>query len=747
MELSFTLRTQDYEVWRPDRLWNRPMELPEEDKSFHLCARHRVMKLKRSDFFGWPKDKELPPDTLFGLLAQVLERREDCVMCRLIADSVSHTRHANFAEVIGCWIRDGILEGQETTSLRLRIIPEMVGPEDAFAPFDIVPLGTAGVVAQPFSGRTVNPDQIDLDLVQSWVSNCNNWHGVECAGSTRGVERISVFDPFIRLLDLDEDRLVELRNPEPYVALSYVWGTDRVFLTIGDNIEELKRPVGLSQYHGMFPKSIQDAMTLTKTLGYRHLWVDSICIIQDSSSDKMTQLAAMDRVYTQAALTIVAAGGDNANAGLPGLSPSSRKLTQARAGYSSDLQLVALQLDCQVAVETTRWNQRGWTYQERLLSRRYLFFLNNTVYFQCAKAVWSEDHFAEHKDLRQTAAMMDIRLSRSWQPPVMIKRTKYRLDLQEPSVSPAQDHLRDVLFPTYCQLITEYTVRSMSYPSDRLNGITGILSVLDRDGYMDYLHGLPKPVMEAAILWQPQRDLTRVPVDPITEKFQWPSWSWAGWIGGVVYDAEHDYNGHEPLSSGSLRTRSITKMRGCYLNEFDFIDDFVDTRLRMYRTPTAPTYGLHIRTKTSMFRLIPEDHSGQPNLHPSLNRFGISHVPPVPAHKDTDKYPGESWLGSVRLPMSYQQNFSNEFEFIVLSEAYVFSSEELLWSDSRDNEPFSLFNVMLIRRIYQRGYWSIQEGNGAMVPQDGCTVERIGVGRMKKEAWSNVEEVKDFILV
>lgn len=416
MSWSLQRRTQANEADRPDRLWRRHVELPEEDKSFHLCARHRVMNLKKSDFMNWPKDKELPPDTHFGTLAEVLERREYCVMCRLIADSVSHTNRADHAEVIGCWIRDGMLYGQETTSLRLRIAPDMAGSEDPFAPFDIVALGSVGEDAAPFSGKTVNPDQIDLELVQSWVSNCNNWHGAECAGSTHSDNRITAFDPFIRLLDLEEDRLVEPKEPNPYVALSYVWGTKPVFQTLMNNIEELKLPGGLSQYHEMFPKSIQDAMALTKTLGYRYAWVDSICIIQNSISDKMTQLTAMDRVYTQAALTIVAAGGDDANAGLPGLSPGSRTLTQAVADYSSDLELVALQLDCQVAVETTRWNTRGWTYQERLLSRRYLFFVNNTVYFQCVNAVWGEDYLAEHKDLQQIAPMMDISL-RAGNPP------------------------------------------------------------------------------------------------------------------------------------------------------------------------------------------------------------------------------------------------------------------------------------------------------------------------------------------
>lgn len=267
----------------------------------------------------------------------------------------------------------------------------------------------------------------------------------------------------------------------------------------------------------------------------------------------------------------------------------------------------------------------------------------------------------------------------------MTKRTSYQLDLQEHLISPAQDYLRDDLFPTYCQLIAEYTVRKMTYSTDRLNGIGGFLSVLDCEGHMDFLHGLPKPLLEAAILWRPQQYLTRVPVDPITGMPQWPSWSWAGWIGGAEYDSEHDYNGREPLSSGSLRTRSITKMLCCYLNNSG------DAKLRTDGTPPAPAHGLYIRTKTSRFTLTLEDLSGHLKQLPSLHRFGISYTSPVPARKDAGKYAqsgDEPWLGTIRLPSRYRGRLSEEFEFIVLSEAYTFSSKELVWSESQENELF-----------------------------------------------------------
>ncbi|KAK9775153.1 putative Heterokaryon incompatibility domain-containing protein [Seiridium cardinale] len=197
----------------------------------------------------------------------------------------------------------------------------MIAPEDAFAPFDVVPSSECKPEPELFSGRKTNVDQIDLDLVKSWVRSCDHWHGPECTGGTPSSSGLPEhFSPFIRLLDLDEDHLVKLREPGPYLAPSYVWGRqEEVFKTLGNTIEELEVSGGLSAHQGRFPNSIQDAIALIKVLRYRFLWIDSLCIIQDSVTDKSTQLAAMDLIYTLSTLTIVAASGDNANAGLAGL--------------------------------------------------------------------------------------------------------------------------------------------------------------------------------------------------------------------------------------------------------------------------------------------------------------------------------------------------------------------------------------------------------------------------------------------
>lgn len=167
MALSLQHVPDGNETWRKGRLWSRAMDLPEEDRSFHVRACHRAMNLKRSNFFNWPRDQELPPDTHFCRLAEVLQRIEYCRFCRLIADSVSHTSYANDSEVIGSWIIGRVLEGLEAIFLRLRIVPEMMALEDAFLLFDVVLLDDAGPQAEFFSGRRLQADQINLSLVMS----------------------------------------------------------------------------------------------------------------------------------------------------------------------------------------------------------------------------------------------------------------------------------------------------------------------------------------------------------------------------------------------------------------------------------------------------------------------------------------------------------------------------------------------------------------------------------------------------
>lgn len=90
---------------------------------------------------------------------------------------------------------------------------------------------------------------------------------------------------------------------EKYVALSYVWGPPS----------------------GDWPKTILDAVEVTKQLGEKYLWVYRLCINQSNLQEKQFLTSKMDAIYDGAEFTIVAAAGD-ARTGLTGVSTTFRKL-------------------------------------------------------------------------------------------------------------------------------------------------------------------------------------------------------------------------------------------------------------------------------------------------------------------------------------------------------------------------------------------------------------------------------------
>lgn len=94
---------------------------------------------------------------------------------------------------------------------------------------------------------------------------------------------------------------VECMNLE-YVTLSYCWGStgDRSYITTSSSLVDGLRVLR----HRDMPQTIQDAFRICRELGFRYLWVDAICIIQDSKQDWHSEALNMVSIYRNAHLTI-----------------------------------------------------------------------------------------------------------------------------------------------------------------------------------------------------------------------------------------------------------------------------------------------------------------------------------------------------------------------------------------------------------------------------------------------------------
>ncbi|KAK8115713.1 hypothetical protein PG984_012215 [Apiospora sp. TS-2023a] len=167
----------------------------------------------------------------------------------------------------------------------------------------------------PFAARHVE-SAWDAGLSKEWVSGCLTAHD-KCENSVISDDKNH---KLFRFIDVQEEKVVEIRESNlqsfRYAALSYVWGGPQTFCLRTDNILELQMRGSLRNT----PNTIRDAMTVASGLGFTYIYVDAFCLVQDDANDKREQLAIMGKIYANATVCIVAASGESAHSGLPGLS-------------------------------------------------------------------------------------------------------------------------------------------------------------------------------------------------------------------------------------------------------------------------------------------------------------------------------------------------------------------------------------------------------------------------------------------
>ncbi|KAF2685967.1 HET-domain-containing protein [Lentithecium fluviatile CBS 122367] len=390
--------------------------------------------------------------------------------------------------------------------------------------------------------KAIDYEQCDPEFIKGVLHRCKNMH-CSAANSLRTeyiCDRPRGFIPneelktdssetaqaVFRVIDIENKCIVERARDSPFIALSYVWGRAPFLRLLKANFDTLSTPDGL----GMFdiPRTITDAMETTLILRERYLWVDALCIIQDDSIDIAAQIGRMDQIYSNAVCTIVAAAGTDAHSGLTGLCRSPRYPPQ-HSGTVKGLLLHSMGPTLERTLHESTWWSRGWTYQEFCLSRRLLFFTPSRVFFSCASDHVSEDIVHENR-----AAKNAFLASGG---PFQGSRSDISGDLRTRLTSRAFD-LADPV-KTYKTLVHDYSQRNLSYDSDILNGVQGILRLLTlRTKRSWYVAGLPEHRLDTALLWFPVGPITRR--GPSKSGHPYPSWSWAGWKGGVAYE-DYDF--------------------------------------------------------------------------------------------------------------------------------------------------------------------------------------------------------------
>jgi hypothetical protein len=388
-------------------------------------------------------------------------------------------------------------------------------------------------------GRRVS-QMASISQMASWITSCNNALKSDVVEENR--YKISTY-----LIDVNLNCLVGPVRDTPYVALSYVWGSVPQLMCTTETLLGLQRESSLSIDNDKIPRTIRDAMLLCKQLQYRYLWVDSLCIVQDSPR-KHELIRQMNKIYHDAEFSIIAAAGLDAGAGLPGLSTTERAVRQ-KTVETQGLTLASTLPSFDSAVNSSTWNCRSWTLQERILSQKKLIFSHEQIYFECEHGRMTEDFCADTHDYK-------VELHKPWQDDI-----RYTIKL------PGKSNL-DI----YCDMVKEYTKRSLSYEEDIIAAFEGISNELSEHLFCGnpFLLGIPLPVLDIGLLWQPASKLRRRRKGQFSAEGQvdylFASWSWAGWIGKTHYPAVWN-----------LSERTVSRVE--WLNASRLVDSKVSERV------------------------------------------------------------------------------------------------------------------------------------------------------------------------
>lgn len=242
-----------------------------------------------------------------------------------------------------------------------------------------------GFVALPDAGSVVH-----LQVVKNWLDYCDQKH--PCGPSLQFRNNVKSRLP-TRLLDVgvDGDSMIRLwvtgaEDTGEWVALSHRWGS-RHFSTTTETLQAHLDGMDLSS----LPNTFKDAVTVTRALGRRYLWIDSLCVIQGPGGDFAKEAKRMEEVYSGAYCVIAASCAADHHSGF--LKRRNRRdYVGLRRGGKEQAPFYICQNidDFKKHVLDGELHARGWVLQEHALARRTLFFTEHQTYFECGEGVRCE---------------------------------------------------------------------------------------------------------------------------------------------------------------------------------------------------------------------------------------------------------------------------------------------------------------------------------------------------------------------
>ncbi|PNP80968.1 hypothetical protein FNYG_05435 [Fusarium nygamai] len=354
----------------------------------------------------------------------------------------------------------------------------------------------------------------------------------------------------------------DITDPPEYMTLSYRWAKTPSISLSNSNFEVLRKGAPTSQLPKTFREA--EAITVARRFFIRYLWIDSLCIIQNSSEDWARESLQMHLVYAYSACTISATASEGPDEGLFRLRTAEETLVgHIKVPFADG---IPRRFDVWDQHHMQRLTQgpltdRGWVFQERILSPRVLHFTKTQAVWEC---------FGMNKSEMFT----------QWSP--QPTDTVYTPDLKAIDALFDDGHCRTALakkenkemtvdvYQQWINLVKTYSKCRLTCPNDRLMAMAGIAEMFKKNSGDEYLAGLWRSRIVEGLNW-----VTLEPGPRPQNPERVPSWSWAA-VDSCVLPQRTNLPRDEDLievidvrthliqtSSRSQQLKGSIELRGC----------------------------------------------------------------------------------------------------------------------------------------------------------------------------------------
>ncbi|KAI0481908.1 heterokaryon incompatibility protein-domain-containing protein [Xylaria cf. heliscus] len=374
-------------------------------------------------------------------------------------------------------------------------------------------------------------------------------HPVEHTGSARSVEHLKGWirfceenhtccprdDPVLpaRLVKVTEDcvRVVDTQGKRGrYTTLSHRWGSNETFILTRLNTILMADHINWDS----IPNTYQEAIEITRLLGIKYIWIDTLCIVQDDAEDWKREAGKMKSVYGSSYLNIAAIQAKDSYGGLFMSSNLGTEYPTYNVPEEPEI-LIRPQPHLThrhfgsnyYSMSDSPLMPRGWVLQERILSPRVVYYDADEIKWECEAAI----------DCQCGGMVVIANFKLDYH--ASLKRNGNPLPYQ------------------WMRISEKYSSLKFTYDSDRLVALSGLAEQGVQSGKGGkYLAGLWERSLEHQLCWE------IVNIHRRPEKYLAPSWSWLSVFGTVRYSNRMDFSSECSSIDVKITEVSCTSIEG-----------------------------------------------------------------------------------------------------------------------------------------------------------------------------------------